>query len=110
MARLLRWTEDAASDIVAIAEFISRDSEFYAKAVVGKIMEKIAAIPENPEIGRMVPEIESPGLRERFVYSYRIIYQIVNDTIWLIAIFSGKQPIEERLEKRSTNKSLNQPH
>jgi toxin ParE1/3/4 len=100
MARLLKWTEDAADDIVAIAEFISRDSEFYAKAVVQKIMEKITTIPEEPEIGRMVPEIESPVLRERFVYSYRIIYQIANDAIWLIAIFSGKQPIEERLDER----------
>jgi toxin ParE1/3/4 len=100
MARLLRWTEDAADDIVAIAEFISRDSEFYAKAVVQKIMEKVATIPEEPEIGRMVPEIESPELRERFVYSYRIIYQITDNAIWLIAIFSGKQPIEERLDER----------
>ena len=100
MARLLRWTEDAADDIVAIAEFISRDSEFYAKAVVQKIMEKVATIPEEPEIGRMVPEIESPELRERFVYSYRIIYQIADNAIWLIAIFSGKQPIEERLDER----------
>ena len=100
MARLLRWTEDAADDIVAIAEFISRDSEFYAKAVVQKIMEKVATIPEEPEIGRMVPEIESPELRERFVYSYRIIYQITDNAILLIAIFSGKQPIEERLDER----------
>jgi len=100
MARLLKWTEDAADDIVAIAEFISRDSEFYAKAVVQKIMEKITTIPEAPEIGRMVPEIESAELRERFVYSYRIIYQITDDAIWLIAIFSGKQPIEERLDER----------
>jgi len=100
MARLLKWTEDAADDIVAIAEFISRDSEFYAKAVVKKIMEKITTIPEDPEIGRMVPEIESSELRERFVYSYRIIYQITDEAIWLIAIFSGKQPIEEHLGER----------
>ncbi len=93
MARLIKWTEDAANDIVAIAEFISRDSEFYAKAVVQKIMEKINSISA-------VPEIESPDLRERFVYSYRIIYQIADDALWLIAIFSGKQPIEERLDER----------
>lgn len=63
-------------------------------------MEKITTIPEEPEIGRMVPEMELPELRERFVYSYRLIYQIANDAIWLIAIFSGKQPIEERLDER----------
>jgi len=100
VARLLKWTEDAAEDIVAIAEFISRDSEFYAKAVVQKIIEKINTILEEPEIGRVVPEIESPKLRERFVYSYRLIYEISDDAIWMIAIFSGKQPLESRLDKR----------
>ena len=73
MARVLKWTEDAAKDIVCIAEFIGRDSEYYAKAVVKKIVDKIKLIPEKPEIGRIVPEIENEQLRERFVYSYRII-------------------------------------
>ncbi len=96
----LKWTEDAADDIVAIAEFISHDSEFYAKAVIQKIMDKIVKIPEAPEIGRMVPEVESPDLRERFVYSYRIIYKITENAIWLLAIFPGKQPIDTSLDKR----------
>ncbi len=102
MARCLKlkWTENAADDIIAIAEFISRDSQFYAKAVVQKIMDKIIAIPDTPEIGRMVPEIDSPEFRERFVYSYRIIYQITENVIWLIAIFPGKKPIDKPISDR----------
>jgi toxin ParE1/3/4 len=100
MALTLKWTEDAAEDIVSIAEFISRDSEFYAKAVVKKIIDKIKIIPESPEIGRVVPEIEDPKIRERLVYSYRIVYQITDDILWIVAIFHGKQLIESKLSVR----------
>lgn len=100
MARVLKWTENAANDIVSIAEFISRDSEYYAKAVVKKIVDKIRQIPEEPEIGRIVPEMEDKELRERFVYSYRIIYRITKELIWVVAIFHGKQLIESKLTPR----------
>ena len=100
MALALKWAEDAAEDIVSIAEFISRDSEFYAKVVVKKIIDKIKVIPEAPEIGRVVPEIEDEKIRERFVYSYRIVYQISDDILWIVAIFHGKQLIESKLSVR----------
>jgi len=102
MARCLelKWTEDATDDIESIGEFISRDSEFYAKAVVRKIVEKIENIPENPEIGRIVPEMKNPDIRERFVYSYRLIYQLSEHAISLIAIFPGKQPMDKQLNER----------
>ena len=63
-------------------------------------MGKIFTIPDAPEIGRMVPEIESPDLRERFVYSYRIIYKITENAIWILAIFPGRQPIDSVLSDR----------
>lgn len=31
---------------------------------------------EQPLIGRIVPELQQPKLRERFLYSYRLIHEI----------------------------------
>lgn len=100
MALILKWTEAAAQDIVSIAEFISRDSEFYAEVVVKKIIEKIKSLPDSPEIGRVVPEVDDEKIRERFVYSYRIVYQITPHILWIVAIFHGKQLVESKLSVR----------
>ncbi len=102
MALVLKWTEEAAEDIVSIAEFINRDSEFYAKAVVQKIVDKIVQIPNAPEIGRQVPEIDDKHIRERFVYGYRLIYRLTDEVIWMVGIIHGAQMLEPVLENRLT--------
>ena len=57
MARVLVWSPEAIEDIEAIAAYIERDSPWYAKAVATKIVETAEAIPEYPEMGRIVSEI-----------------------------------------------------
>jgi len=80
------WSPDAYDDVESIAEYIARDSEFYAKAVVTKIIKQSRALKKFPERGRMVPEIEDESIREVFIYSYRLIYRIQEqDKIVLIA-------------------------
>ena len=73
MARDLVWSPEAVEDIDAIAAYIERDSPWYARAVASKIVETAESIPEYPELGRMVPEIDDPAIRERLVHRYRVI-------------------------------------
>ena len=73
MARGLVWSPEAIEDIESIASYIERDSVWYAKAVGSRIVETAETIPQFPEMGRIVPEIGDAAIRERFVYSYRII-------------------------------------
>lgn len=44
-----------------------------------------------PEIGRMVPEVDDPSIRERFVYSYRVIYRVELHRVIILAIVHGKR-------------------
>jgi toxin ParE1/3/4 len=39
-----------------------------------------------PYIGRIVPEIGNENIRERFVYSYRLIYKIEEIEILIVAV------------------------
>jgi toxin ParE1/3/4 len=41
--------------------------------------------------GRIVPEFGDDTIREKFVYSYRIIYQIQGDTLTVAAVIHGKR-------------------
>lgn len=86
MARLLAWSPEAVEDLEAIAAYIERDSAWYAKAVVSKIVETAESIPQFPELGRAVPEMGVYSIRERLVHNYRLIYQIENDRILIAAI------------------------
>lgn len=98
----LEWSPEAFEDIDSIADFIAKDSNFYAKAVVGKIIKATKLIAEQPFVGRIVPEYSDENIRERFVYSYRIIYKIQKETIIIVAIIHGKRLVEnvESIEDR----------
>ena len=57
MDLVVRWSPEAAEDLESILEYIARDSVFYARAVAWKILDISCAIPGQPFIGRVVPEI-----------------------------------------------------
>ncbi len=53
------WSPEAIEDLELIAEYISRDSEFYASSVVTKVISVTRRIADFPYIGRIVPEINN---------------------------------------------------
>ena len=95
----VKWSAEAAEDLESIAKYISRDSEFYARSVVSKILAVSRKIPEQPLIGRVVPEINEKEIREQFVYSYRLVYRIKNSSITIVAIIHGKRLLENVSER-----------
>jgi len=97
MARLLAWSPEAIEDLEAIAAYIERDSAWYARAVVSKIVETAETIPQFSELGRVVPEIGDYSIRERFVHSYRIIYRLQDDRILIAAIVHGSRLLQPLL-------------
>ena len=94
------WSPEAVEDLESIAEYIERDSLFYAQSVVSKILEASRNIKEFPLIGRVVPEIGDENIRERFIYSYRLVYQIRQQRILIVAVIHGKRLLEN-IEERS---------
>ena len=91
MARVLVWSPEAVEDIDAIAAYIERDSPWYARAVASKIVETAESIPEYPDLGRMVPEIDDPAIRERLVHRYRVIYRLEEARVLIVAVIHGRQ-------------------
>jgi plasmid stabilization system protein ParE len=94
MAQALIWSEEALGDIESIAEYISRDSLYHAQQVVERIVELGESLPAQPKLGRVVPELDRPAVRERFVYSYRLIHEITDNAIHVLAVIHGKRLLE----------------
>lgn len=100
MAAAVVWSQAAIQDIEAIAEYISRDSPYHAQCVVERLYELGDAIAEHPQAGRILAELENPQVRERFVYSYRVLYEIDSAQIDILAVIHGRrllESIEDRL-------------
>jgi toxin ParE1/3/4 len=101
MAAELIWSDEALDDIDAIAQFIARDSTHHARRVVDMLFELGEVIATHPLAGRVVPELNDTNVRERFLYSYRVIYAIGEARIAVLAVLHGRRLLEsigERFE------------
>ncbi|MFH1857499.1 MAG: type II toxin-antitoxin system RelE/ParE family toxin [Candidatus Omnitrophota bacterium] len=88
---MVKWSVPAKNDLKQIFDYISQDSQYYAKNVVHNIIEKTELLNDFPEMGRVVPEVGETNVRELFFYSYRVIYEITPESISILAIAHGKR-------------------
>ncbi|MCX5914324.1 MAG: type II toxin-antitoxin system RelE/ParE family toxin [Deltaproteobacteria bacterium] len=91
MGHKVVWSPEAVDDLESIAEYIARDSRYYAGAVVEKVLEVARNIAKFPQAGRIVPELGEETLREHFVYSYRLLYRIKPERILIVAVIHGRR-------------------
>ncbi len=89
MARTLIWTETALQDLDGAAEYIARDSKFYAKAFVKEARQAARSRKRFAERGRIVPELGDSQIREIFVRRYRLIYKIEGTKIYVVRFIHG---------------------
>ncbi|NOU39867.1 MAG: type II toxin-antitoxin system RelE/ParE family toxin [Methylotenera sp.] len=94
MALIVVWSQTALDDVDAIAAYIFKDSPFYAKAVTEKLLKVAEGVAAFPQIGRTVPELNQAHIRERFVYSYRLIYEIKPTQIEILTVVHGRRLLE----------------
>ena len=96
--RKLIWTEPALSDLQAIFDYISKDSEYYASVFIGEIIESAEKLTDFPEIGRIVPEYQQNDIREILVQSYRVIYQLEQNQILILTVIHGRRDLTKLME------------
>ena len=90
MTRLL-WSPRALSDLERIREYISRDSPVYAEFVVRRLVRAPERLVDFPEIGRVVPEVGSPQLRELIVRPFRLVYRVRPRSVEIVTVFRSSR-------------------
>jgi plasmid stabilization system protein ParE len=85
----VRWTHEALVRLVEIEEFISRDSPSRARSFVDQIIERAESLPARPRIGRVVPEVSNPSIRELIFKTHRIVYRVRKDVVEILTVFEG---------------------
>ena len=93
----INWTKQAVSDLKSIAEFIGKDSKFYAKRQILKIRNSTTLLKTFPLSGKIITEIKKSDLREIIQGNYRIIYKIVSkERIDIITIHHAARSLPKR--------------
>lgn len=82
----VKWTPQALDDIEAIANFIARDSDYYARMCTIKIFEAVDRLELFPGSGRIVPELNRREIREVIWSNYRIIYRIEKELVEILTV------------------------
>jgi len=98
MAGKVSWSHEAAADLEGLAEYIARDSAFYAAAVVQEIIEASRSLIDFPKIGRVVPELGNPNIRELFIREYRLIYHVEKHGVVILGLIHGKRDLKSLWE------------
>jgi toxin ParE1/3/4 len=93
VARRVAWTETAWRDLERVADYIAQDSPGYAAALVRRIRDRARSLDELADRGRVVPELDDPGVRELIVGSYRLIYEVSDETVHVLALVHGARDL-----------------
>ena len=88
------WSQPAKADLRSIHDFIAHDSRFYAKKVVQDIREKTDILEQLPKSGKKTPELNDDQVRELSLYSYRIIYEIKEQGIFVLAVVHKRRDLK----------------
>ena len=91
MDREVIWTDPAWLDLENVADYIARDSEFYAAAFVQQVKEASASLKNFAERGQIVPEFGDESIRELLVKSYRLVYRVSDKQILILTLVHGAQ-------------------
>ena len=97
-------TQDAEDDIFAIYDYIFKnDDEDNANSVFQRIKETCLSLISFPDRGHTPPELERINVfnyKETHFKPYRIIYQIVENKVYIHCVFDGRRDLQEVLENR----------
>ena len=86
------WSPTARSKTREILEYISKDNPDAALALINQIEEKVEKLIQNPEVGRILPEINNQSTREIVVHkNYGVIYEIFQNSIEILTVRHFRQ-------------------
>ena len=75
----VRWTDFALENLIAIGDYIEKDSYFYAQRIVSYLFSSVDILEQHPLAGRKVPEFNDRNIRELTRKNYRVVYKIVSE-------------------------------
>ena len=100
----VNFISDAEYDLFEIYKYVYiNDSENKAEKLYESLHNKCLTLEKFPKRGRIPPELkllEIEDFLEIFYKPYRIIYQIIQDEVFIHCIIDGRREIQKILQER----------
>ena len=90
---MVTWLPQAQSHLRNIYRHIARDSVNTAQQIVNDLTERTRPLAELPFMGKVVPEVNDDNLREVHAHTWRILYQIRQRNVYVIAVLHKRQQL-----------------
>lgn len=104
MAFKVMLTVDAVRDLEDIYDYIAaHDSKESATHVLDQIEQAFQSLARLPERGAYPKELMAVGIRqfrEVFFKPYRIVYQVLSETVYVMLIADGRRDMQALLQRR----------
>ena len=97
MAFRVRWTQSAWQEVQEAATYIGRDSPRYAAALVDEVRSAARSLRTFPSRGRVLPEVGDEAVRELFIKSYRLSYELRGNDVVILAVIHGARRLPGEL-------------
>jgi|YelNatPaOPRAMG01_1025707.scaffolds.fasta_scaffold101939_2 addiction module RelE/StbE family toxin len=98
------WTKEALLRLQEIEEYISRDNFIVAIEFVDKLISLAETLLDNPDKGRIVPELSLENIRELLHKNYRIVYLVKKNSVDILTVFEGHQLLKKEEIFKSKNR------
>ncbi len=72
----------------------------YARKVTQDIAAKPDVLDELPRMGKVVPELCNEAIRELAMYSYRILYEIREPDVVVLAVIHKRRNLQPEMVER----------
>ena len=104
MTRRVLVARDAEDDLVDLHGWLAaRESVERADEVLDRIQNACAGLRRLPARGHVTPELARVGVfdfREVHVGPYRIVYEMGDRVVWVLAVLDGRRDIQDVLARR----------
>ncbi len=85
----IKWSHEALERLIEIEDYISKDSPARAIQFIDQLIEHVELLSDKPLIGRIVPELATPDMRELIFKKYCIVYRLEKNHIIILTVFEG---------------------
>jgi addiction module RelE/StbE family toxin len=85
--RSIHWTDEALEQALEIREYLAVTSPEYAERVVDNLFQRVGQLVEFPYSGTGVSPSRAATIRELLVRPYRLIYEVTDRQIRVMAVF-----------------------
>ncbi len=87
------FSQASLGQLRRIRDYIAQDSERAARELLLRIDNETSRLEDYPCLGRQVPEVNNPNIRELIVGAYRVVYRYDEraDTVTIAGVMHGRQ-------------------